>query len=201
MVLLTALGAAAAPPAAAQVSLGLRVGVVGSSELVHDSIVEPISVRPRLAPAIAARVSLPFRGRFHFSADLGVSRSDLESRADTTTVVTSLTVWAPTAAVGFAPLPWIQTEARLGLLIYDPSITAATLFGDGAPVTPLLGLGLNLLRGLGAGFGAAIHVQYDVHRFTTDALEARGFTGRTAVHRVSVGLSLSRDFGHASPAN
>lgn len=32
-------------------------------------------------------------------------------------------------------------------------------------------------------------VRYDLHTFTTAELEARGFTGTRAVHRVGLGLS------------
>lgn len=113
--------------------------------------------------------------------------------------ITSLTVWAPSVVLRAPVRPWLAVEGRVGALLYDPGDPEGTLFSDGAPVAPMLGLGLALERPLGARYRAALFVEYDVHRFSTTALEARGFTGATIVHRLGVGLSVAREFGHAEP--
>lgn len=184
--------------ARAQISVGLGIGVVGSSSLVHDSIVEAITVQPQAAPQISLRIAAPIGGRYRVAGDLTVSRSNLMARAEaTTTKITSLTVWSPAIVLQAAATPWLAAEARLGAMIYDPSETESTLFSDGAPVTPALGLGITAERSLGSRLTGALQLRYDLHRFTTNALKARGFTGETVVHRLAVGITLYRRFGTA----
>jgi len=184
----------------AQVTIGLRLGAVGSTNLVRDSVVEALEVRPTVAPQLGIRASLPLGGRYTVGAGVSVSRSNLRATGDTgTSTVTTLTMWSPNVFLRADVLPWLGAEAHLGLQIYDPGQTVGTLFSDGAPVEPSLGLGLAMERALGNRFVASLFVRYDAHRFTTTALSARGFTGKTVVHRIAVGLSLGREFGHAKP--
>jgi len=180
------------------VSLGLGIAGVASSRLVTDSIVNAIAVRPQIAPQVSLRVETPLSGRYHLSGDVAVSHSNLVAYGPTSSsTVTSLTLWSPGVTLRAAATPWLGAEARLGALIYDPGATAGTLFADGAPVTPQLGLGLRAERALGGALAATLHVRYDVHRFTTNSLKARGFTGETIVHRVALGVTLSRRLGRA----
>lgn len=186
------------PDAAAQVSVGVGLGAVRSSNLVRDSIVEPIAVRPRMAPQLEIRVTTPLSDRYQVAGELVVSHSTLMAHGDSSTPVTGLTVWAPAAGLDAVATSWLRVEARLGLLLYHPADPQGTLFSAGSPVTPVLGLGLRGARAIGGGLAGAVHVRYDVHRFTTSQLETRGFTGQTIVHRVSLGVSLHRSFGGAS---
>lgn len=185
------------PTAGAQVSVGIGVGAVASSNLVKDSIVEAIAVRPRIAPQLALRVEGPLAGRYRLAGELSVSHSSLMAHGDTSTRVTGLTLWAPVIAIEAAVTPWLGAEARLGALLYQPGERQGTLFSDGAPVTPTLGVGLRAERALTGGISGSLHVRYDLHRFTTTRLKARGFTGETAVHRVAVGVAFHRRFGRA----
>ena len=174
--------------------------MAGSTNLVRDSIVENLEVRPQVAPLLAIRASLPVGKRYTFGGEAAVSRSDLRASGDTgATTVTALTLWAPSVFLRAAMLPWLGAEARLGALIYDPRETVGTLFADGAPIEPTLGVGVTMEHALGNRLVASLFAQYDAHRFTTNSLRARGFTGETTVHRITVGLSLSREFGHAAP--
>jgi hypothetical protein len=186
--------------AGAQVTVALRLGAVGSTNLVKDSVVETLDVRPLVAPQLGIRASLPVGGHYTVGAGLAVSRSDLRATGDTgTTTVTALTMWSPSVFLQAEIVPWLRAEAHLGAQIYDPGETVGTLFSQGAPIDPSLGLGLVMERALGNRLVASLFVDYDVHRFTTTALNARGFTGETVVHRIAVGLSLGREFGHAKP--
>lgn len=183
----------------AQLAIGVRFGVVGSSSLVRDSIVSSITVRPEIAPFAGLRVDRPLSERVGVAGELTVSRSDLTSRSDTTTTITALTVWAPAVALRASASRWLTAEARLGAVIYRPSARAGTLFSDGAPLTPFIGLGVTAQRSLGKWI-AALVLHYDLHRFTTTTLQNRGFVGETVVHRVGAGLSFSRRLGsHATP--
>ena len=186
------------PPSAAraQVSVGVGLGVVGSSNLVRDSIVEVVSVRPQAAPQIGLRIETPLGGRYRVAGELSVSHSSLMARGEaTSTKITGLTLWAPAVVLQAAVTPWLAGEARLGALIYAPSETESTLFSDGAPVTPVLGLGITAARALGDRLTGTLQLRYDLHRFTTNALKSRGFTGETVVHRIALGITLFRRFG------
>jgi hypothetical protein len=176
------------------------VGAIGSSDLARDSIVEAFAVRPQVAPQLGLRAVFPAGERFFLGGQLSVSRSDLRTVGDpASATVTGLTVWAPSLVVRTSLRPWLAAEGRIGALLYDPANPEGTLFSDGSPVEPVLGMGLALERPLTASFRAALFLDYDVHRFTTTALSNRGFTGATIVHRVAVGLSLARELGHAVP--
>jgi hypothetical protein len=129
---------------------------------------------------------------------VAVSHSDLVSHGDTgATTVTALTLWSPSVGLRAAATSWLVVEARLGAHIYDPGQTTGTLFSEGAPVEPMLGLGLSAERTLGKGFAAILGAQYDAHGFSTTALQSRGFTGKTIVHRVGLSVTLVRQFSHA----
>jgi hypothetical protein len=186
-----------APAARAQVSLGLGLGAVASSNLVTDSIVEAIRVRPRIAPQLTIRVEKPLSGRYRLAGEISVSHSALMAYGDTSTRVTGLTLWAPVIAIEAAATSWLGAEARLGAVIYKPGQRDGTLFSDGVPVMPTLGLGLRAERRVTSGIRGSLQVRYDLHRFTTTRLKARGFTGETVVHRIALGVAFHRSFGRA----
>lgn len=193
------LAAGAPASAAAQIELGVRLGMIGSSDLVRDSIVQAISVRPQTGPTGALRVGIAVHERLRVVGDVGLSRSNLDSRTDTAkTVITALSVWTPSVGLGMRLTPWLAAEATVGAVIYAPSVRTGTLFSEGAPVEPALGVALMVERGLGGRFVGAVHARYDVHRFSTAALEARGFDGKTVVHRVGISVAISREFGRAA---
>jgi hypothetical protein len=196
----TLLGAAAvaAPPAGAQV--GVQVGLVVSSNLVSDSIVDRFSVRANPALALGVTGETRLDG-YTLGAAVTVSRSDVigrEPRAEFP--VTRLTIWHPVVYLRQPLRPWLSGEARLGLIIFSPSVRAGTLFRDGAPVQPAFGVGLRLERRLGRAFALGVAGQYDVHRFSTPQLRAQGYTGQTYVHRISTFLSLRRLPAHERSA-
>lgn len=181
-------------------AVGFRVGAIGSSDLVRDSIVEAFGVRPQVAPQLGLRAVFSAGNGYLVGGQLSVSRSNLRAVTDSAaTTVTALTVWAPSIVVRTSIRPWLAGEARLGALLYDPATPSGTLFSDGSPIAPMLGLGLALERPLTERFRAALFLDYDAHGFTTTALRDRGFTGTTIVHRLAVGLSLAREFDGAAP--
>lgn len=202
LLVLGAIATVVPPPAAGQLpgSVSFRLGAVGSSDLVRDSIVEALAVRPQVAPQLGLRAVFPAGGRWLVGGQLSVSRSNLRAETDTAAAtVTALTVWAPSLVVRTSLRPWLAVEARLGALLYDPASPEGTLFSGGSPVAPMLGLGLAVERPLTDRFLASLFLDYDAHRFSTTALEQRGFSGATTVHRVAAGLSLAWEFDHAAP--
>ena len=195
---LLGIAAVAAPSAGAQV--GVQVGLVVSSNLVSDSIVDRFSVRANPALALGVTGETRLDG-YTLGAAVTVSRSDVigrEPRAEFP--VTRLTIWHPVVYLRQPLRPWLSGEARLGLIIFSPSVRAGTLFRDGAPVQPAFGVGLRLERRLGRAFALGVAGQYDVHRFSTPQLRAQGYTGQTYVHRISTFLSLRRLPAHERSA-
>jgi hypothetical protein len=195
---LLGLGAVAPSPAAAQV--GVHLGLVVSSNLVGDSIVNRFSVRAN--PALALGVTGETRlDRYWLGAALTVSRSDVVGREPQGEfTVSRLTIWHPTVYLRQPLRPWLSGEARLGLIIYHPSVRTGTLFRDGTPVQPALGVGLRVEHRLGGAVAVGFAGHYDLHRFSTPRLRAEGFTGHSYVHRVSAVLSLRRIPAHERPA-
>jgi hypothetical protein len=178
----------------AQVRVGLYLGPVASTRLLRDSILEPVSVRanPSLAAAVSAETTL--QGGYRAGLRLTASRSDVETHSPSqgSARVTTLTLWHPAGFLRHPITPWLVAEARIGLIIFAPSQRAGTLFREGASPRPALGLGLGVQRALGRHMALEAFTTYDVHRFSTAALRAAGFTGETVVHRFGLQVGLHR---------
>jgi hypothetical protein len=185
---------ALAPAAArAQVAVAARIGVLLTTDLVHDSIVEPISVQVRPAPLVGLSLEASLGAPYVVGAGLALSHSNVVAHsASGDVLLTSLTVWHPTLAVGRPITPWLGVEARIGAVIYAPGNRTANLFQGGAPVDATLGAAVQLERRLGAGLSVGIALQYDATRFTTNTLKAQGFAGATVVHRVALAATIRR---------
>ena len=176
----------------AQVQLGLRAGVIAGSNLLTDSIVEPLQVRPNPAAYVGITVDTRLDRRHRVGLAVLVSRSDVVRReAGEEAPVTTLTVWHPAATVR-RDLGVAQLEASLGVLVYNPRTELGTIFQDGAPVHPVVGLGVTLAQRIGGRLAAGLELRYDLHRFSTAALSAADFSGRTTVHRIAIGASIRR---------
>lgn len=177
--------------AAAQVRAGVRAGLVAASALVRDSIVEPISLRANPALMLAVDVETQLTPRYRLGVGLGVARSDLTSRTPAgDALVTSLTVWHPTLMLRHGATDWLTVEAALGVLLYDPAQRDGTIFRDGSPVDPVVGIGVEAIRPMGRRMQLGVGAGYDLHRFTTSTLQIRGFSGETTVHRVRVHVTV-----------
>jgi hypothetical protein len=183
----------AAPRSAeAQLSLRVSAGVRYSSPLVHDSIVTPFDVRPALAPAVAVTIAAPLRHGWAVQATLDGSSSQLvrHDAGGATAELGRLT--AATFAVGLRRrLPaGLAAAGAVGALKYFPADeTGIFRLGSG----PLAGLGVVTLDyhlPLGGRARLAFEARYDVHRFTTPALDEEGFTSARTVQRVSLSLRM-----------
>jgi hypothetical protein len=192
-----ALALVLAPAAApAQVAIGARAGVQLTSALVHDSVVEPISVEVKPAPVFGLWLDAPLGGPYTLVAGVALSHGDVVAHAASGDVpLTGLTVWHPTVAVRRSVRPWLGVEARVGAVVYAPSKRTANLFQDGAPVDATLGAGVQVEHRLGRGFAAGLSLQYDATRFTTKTLQTQGFVGATVVHRVALSATIRRVIG------
>jgi hypothetical protein len=195
MVSLAALVALArSAPLAAQVRLSGAIGVTGSSALVTDLIVQPIEVKPALAPTFLLSASLPIATKLRASLDLGYGSSAAELTEDGVSSGDLGTLGVFTASAGLVgPLvSRLSWRVSLGVLQYIPSEKIG-VFQDGVPAAALFGAGLDWRQPFSEHWAGVAGVRYDLHLFSTSALEAAGFTGSQQVSRVGFALGAAWD--------
>ena len=178
----------------ASLSAQLRVqvggGVTASTMLVTDSILEPIRVRPALAPTLMVSLDGALDSVYRVGISVTVGSSMLRSHTPTaTTDIVSLTVWQPAVRLGryWGPL---DVGLRAGLQVYRASRPVG-IFRDGGKVTPTVGADL-ALRGpriVGAQFGMA--ADWTLSRFNTTTLSLSGFSGEQTVQRVALRVTIA----------
>jgi hypothetical protein len=184
---------ASAPALHAQLEYHARVGAVGASTLLRDVIVDEISVRQSIAPMIALGASLPIgtqgyrvgldgtlvSGKFH-SRESG-SNTDLGTLRTATLM---LGLEGPMHK-GF------RWHVGAGGITYWPADDEG-IFRDGGTTRFLAGAGVDYRRPVLPKWDLMTTLSYDFHRFSTDALDARGFAQTQGVSRVSLSVGLSR---------
>ena len=182
-----------APSLHAQLEYHARLGAIGASTLLRDIIVDEISVRQSIAPMLALGASLPIgtqgyrvgldgtlvSGKFH-SRESG-SNTDLGTLR---TATLQLGLEGPMHK-GF------RWHVGAGGITYWPSDDEG-IFRDGGTTRFLAGAGIDYRRPVLPKWDLMTTLSYDFHRFTTDALYARGFSQTQGVSRVALSVGLSR---------
>jgi len=172
---------------AAQMEVHLAAGARYTSTMVTDRIVAPFDVRPALAPTLAVTVLERNRGPWAPTLTLDLSWSDIE-RHDATgpaTTIGSLATLGFSIGIGRQLLPGLTARAGLGGLKYLPGVQSG-IFRDGAGITALGSLALDVAPRFAARHRLGLTVRYDAHRFITPALRSVGFTDARLVHRVGI---------------
>jgi hypothetical protein len=178
--------------AAAQVDFYGRLGVTFATQLVKDDIIQEIEVQQSLAPTLALGVSLPFTPRYSASLEAGVASSGFHatengSETDLGTVRTGSIMLGLEGPVR-QRMRW---RAGVGLLNYWPSEDRG-IFLQGGTTRFLVGAGLDYRHAVMSHWDLMASLRYDFHRFTTDELVTRGFSGTQGVQRVSASVGLAR---------
>ncbi len=180
----------------------LRAGATATSNLVTDVIVEPLSTRPAVAPTFGMAVGTRLDSLYTVHVTGAWTRSDVKRyQRGTVTPVIAVSTWQGSVELRRRITPLIIGHAMVGVLKYAPGSDGrgATLFRGDAPAVPTLGIGASLGRSVTPTLHAALHVAWDLHRFTTAALRATGFEGRRTVHRVFFGATIRREANPATP--
>jgi len=187
-----ALAIAPAAPASAQVRLTALVGITGSSVLVKDQIIEPIEVKPALAPTLYLSASLPVAKTLQASLDLsyGSSSADITEGGQAAGDAGSLGAFTAAAALVGAISSRLSWRLSLGVLQYLPSEKEG-VFRGGVPAAALFGAGLEWQQPLSERWAGVLGLRYDYHRFSTSALEAAGFAGSQQVSRLGLALGAA----------
>jgi hypothetical protein len=177
----------------AQLEYHARVGAVGASTLLRDVIVDEISVRQSIAPMIALGASLPI-GTQGYRIGLDgtlVSGKFHSSEADSDTDLGTLRTATLQLGLEGPMYKGFRWHVGAGGITYWPADDQG-IFRDGGTTRFLAGAGVDYRRPVLPKWDVMTTLSYDFHRFSTDALDARGFSQTQGVSRVSLSVGLSR---------
>jgi hypothetical protein len=175
-----------------QVDYYARVGLSYGTKLVRDDIIQEIEVRQKLAPVLALGVSVPVAQKYWAGLEGTLTSGGLESKESG--AATDLgSVRTGTLLLGLIVPVWQQLRWRagIGLIGYWPQDDSG-IFLQGGTTRFLAGAGLDYRRQAMRNWDLMVSLRYDFHRFTTDELVTRRFSGTQGVQRVSVSLGLAR---------
>ena len=183
---------AAVTPAQAQLDYYAGLGITGSTKLMRDVIFQEIDVQPSLATTLLLGASLPFSPTYLAGLEVGLTSSSFHSselgvQTDLGTLRTAsvlLNLQGPVAK----RLNW---RVGLGLIDYWPAEDQG-IFLRGGSARFLAGAGMDYRPRLLTNWDLLLALRYDFHRFTTDELSARGFSGSQGVQRLSLSAGLAR---------
>jgi hypothetical protein len=191
--LLIFLTATAASAVEAQVDYYARLGVTYATALIEDRIVDDrIEVRQRLAPTLALGAALPIAPRYRAGLEATLTSSGYRSTENgTETDLGTLRTGSIALGLDGPIAPRIGWRAGVGLIRYWPSDDRG-IFLQGGTTRFLAGAGLDYRRPITAKWALMASLRYDIHRFTTEELQARGFGQTQGVQRVSASVGLAR---------
>jgi hypothetical protein len=169
-----------------------RLGVTFATKLLRDAIVQEFEVQQSLAPTLVLGASLPFAPTYRAGVEAtltsaGYPLTELGTESDLGTLRSGsalLDLEGPLSG----PLNW---RAGVGVISYFPSEDSG-IFLQGGSTRFLAGAGLDYRRRVMTSWDLMVSLRYDVHRFTTEELSSRGFTGSQGVQRVSASIGLAR---------
>jgi hypothetical protein len=176
----------------AQAEYFARLGVTAATVLVRDRIVNEIEVSQRLAPTLVLGAGLGIGDRYRAGLETtltsgGYRSSEAGTETDLGTIRTGSVILGIDGPVA-ANLRW---RGGVGLLGYWPA-PAQGIFQQGGTTRFLVAAGLDYRRTILPWWQLMASLRYDLHRFTTDELQARGFSGSQGVRRMSATLGLVR---------
>lgn len=182
-------------PLTAQITWSGHLGATMTGAMVTDQVGGgTITLAPGIAPTLSLGASLPLRTKTPVdgSVELQVTTGTLRrEEGGTSADIASMRTFALTAGIGGKVVGPVRYRAAAGFISYATS-ERRSIFQDGSPTRPVGALGLEYRRPLTPEYALSGVVRYDVHGFTTKQLETSGFTGTQIVHRLMVGVGVSR---------
>jgi hypothetical protein len=178
--------------AQAQADYYARVGVTFATKLVTDNIVADIDTRQSLAPTLVLGASLPLATTY--TAGLEATFTTAGYHSTEANLDTDLgTLRTGSLILGLEGPLWqrIAWRAGAGLIRYWPADDSG-IFLQGGATRFLAGAGIDYRPRVLTNWDLMLSLRYDFHRFTTDELETRGFTGNQGVQRISASIGLAR---------
>ena len=179
----------------AQVIWTGHLGATLTTAMVTDQVTATtIQLKPGLAPTLGVEASLPLKTRTPVNAtfELMATTATLQRHEGGAVVdLASMRTFAATAGISGHVARMVTLRAGAGFISYLTS-EKASIFQDGAPTRPAATVALEYRRPLNGVYTISGLVRYDVHGFTTKQLANSGYTGSQFVHRVMVGVGVSR---------
>jgi hypothetical protein len=178
--------------AQAQTDYYARLGVTVATNLIRDAVVEVIHVRQGIAPTLALGASLPFAPTYRAGLEATLTSSGYHSKqGNTETDLGTLRTGSILLDLEGPVWKAIGWRAGVGLISYWPADDEG-IFLRGGGTRFLAGGGLDYRHPALSQWDLMVSLRYDFHRFTTEELTARGFTGHQGVQRVSASVGLAR---------
>jgi hypothetical protein len=176
----------------AQTDYYARLGVTWSSKLARDRVIQEIEVSPSLAPTLVLGAALPFGPTYRAGLEASLTTSGYHVReqdvdSDLGTIRTASLMLGLDGPVA-GRLGW---RGGVGLIRYW-STDEEGIFRRGGSPRFLIGGGLDYRPPLMRQWDLMVSLRYDFHRFTTEELTARRFTGSQGVQRISASIGLAR---------
>jgi hypothetical protein len=176
----------------AQTDYYARLGATYATNLLRDAIVREIHVRQSVAPTLVLGASLPISPVYRAGLEASLTSSGYHS-TDGVTETDLGTVRTGSVLLNLEGPVWRRASWRagLGLIRYFPAEDSG-IFLQGGTTRFLAGAGLDYRPPLSTRWEFMVSLRYDFHRFTTDELAARGFSGRQGVQRISASVGVAR---------
>jgi hypothetical protein len=179
----------------AQVTWTGRLGATLTSSMVTDHVTAtPLELKPGITPTLGVEASLPLKTKTPVNAtfELMATTGTLQRHERGATVdLASMRTFAITAGLSGHVAPMVTLRGGAGFISYLTS-ERTSVFQDGVPLRPAATVALEYRRALNSVYTLSGLVRYDVHGFTTKQLENSGYSGSQIVHRVMVGVGVSR---------
>jgi hypothetical protein len=178
--------------ASSQADYYARLGITIPTNLLKDDVIQEIITRQGLAPTLSLGASLPIASTTTAGLEGTLTTSSYHSEeggveSDLGTLRTGSVLLNLSGPAG-GRFRW---RAGAGLIQYWPADREG-IFAQGGTTRLLAGGGLDYRPPLLARWDLMVSLRYDFHHFTTDQLQARGFTGSQGVQRVSASIGLAR---------
>ncbi len=176
----------------AQTDYYARAGAMWSSTLLRDVLVTEVTVEQSIVPMVALGASLPISPGYRAGLEATLTSGGLSAEQDGGETDLG-TLRTASLLLGLDGPVWQAVRWRVGIggLFYWPSEDRG-IFLQGGPVRLLAGAGADWRNPVLSSWDLMISARYDIHRFTTDELERRGFSNAQGVSRVSLSVGLAR---------
>ena len=175
-----------------QVDYYARLGLSYATALVQDDILQQIEVRQSLAPTLALGAATGIAPRYRAGLEATLTSGGFHSEESGNDTDLG-TIRTGTLLLGLDGPIWqrFRWRAGAGLITYWPAEDSG-IFLRGGTSRFLAGAGLDYRYPTHQLWDVMVSLRYDFHRFKTDELVARGFSGSQGVQRVSLSVGLAR---------
>ena len=184
--------AVAAGPLPAQTDYYARAGAIWASTLVRDVLVTEVTVQQSIAPMVAVGAGMSISPGYRAGLEATFASGGYSANQDgADTDLGTLRTASVMLGLDGPIVPTLRWRVGLGGLFYLPSEDSG-IFLEGGPIRFVAGAGADWRHPVMSRWDLMVSARYDLHRFTTDELEQRGFSQAQSVNRVSLSVGLAR---------